>query len=187
MTFWIRTAIPLPTSRQNQQGEGDDPSHRVLRGVQRGESASWEGSDYENSDWFWRLVDTVKRWILGEDQVASMNQYTYKFTIEDLNDGAVLSAADIEAKIIVNDHAELLGFYRDGDSSAAEYVDLQTAYETMREENETTSPMSPCTTRHLGSTASGIMLRKTASLLPAEGNALTGSVKGDGTNIFAGQ
>ncbi|MEI3348501.1 MAG: InlB B-repeat-containing protein [Dysosmobacter sp.] len=66
---------------------------------QRGESGKLEGSDYENSDWFWRLVDTVKSWILGEDQVASMNQYTYKFTIEDLNDGAALSAADIEARI----------------------------------------------------------------------------------------
>lgn len=82
-------------------------------------------------------MDTVKRWILGKDQVASMNQYTYKFTIEDRNDGAALSAADIEAKITVDKHAELLGFYRDGDSSAAKYVDLETAYQTMRDEDAT--------------------------------------------------
>ena len=130
-------------------------------------------------------MDTVKSWILGEDKVPSMNQYTYKFTIEDLNDGAALSAADIEAKITVDDYATLLGFYRNGDSSAAKYVDLQTAYETMREENETTITYVALYNKKpwVGSFQHDVM--EDGNPDTAEGNALTGSVMGDGTNTFA--
>ncbi|MEI3347240.1 MAG: VCBS domain-containing protein [Dysosmobacter sp.] len=152
---------------------------------QRGESGKLEGSDYENSDWFWRLVDTVKSWILGEDKVASMNQYTYKFTIEDLNDGAALSAETVEAKITVDDYATLLGFYRDGDSSAAKYVDLQTAYETMRDEDATTITYVALydKTPWVGSFRHNVM--EDGNPDTAEGNALKDSVKGDGTHTFA--
>ena len=152
---------------------------------QRGESGKLEGNDYENSDWFWRLVDTVKSWILGEDKVPSMNQYTYKFTIEDLNDGAVLSAADIEAKITVDKHAELLGFYRDGDSSAAKYVDLETAYQTMLAEDATSITYVALYDKAPWVDSFRHNVTEDGKPSTAEGNALTGSVKGDGTNIFA--